>query len=125
MHPLPGKCSVCGEALTVTRLHCHSCDTSIEGQFAIGRFERLSPEQLTFVENFVRCEGKINRMEDVVGLSYPTIRARLREVIRSLGYELGSPDDASGPPEDERRKVLDDLEQGRITSQRAVQLLHR
>jgi len=75
MHPILGTCPVCGETLTVTRLHCRSCDTTIEGQFAVGAFERLSPEQLTFAEVFIRCEGKLNRMEKEMGLSYPTLRA--------------------------------------------------
>lgn len=119
------KCPVCGEALTVVRLHCRSCDTTIEGRFAIGRFERLSPDQLAFVETFIRCEGKINRMEEALALSYPTIRSRLREVIRVLGYEVAAAEDTSGPSDGDRQKILDDLELGRITSEQAVQLLRR
>ncbi|MBI3762252.1 MAG: DUF2089 domain-containing protein [Chloroflexi bacterium] len=111
--------------MTVTRLHCRSCDTAIEGQFAIGRFERLSPDQLAFVETFIHCEGKINRMEEVLKLSYPTIRARLRDVIRALGHELGPSEETSSLSDESRRKILDDLDQGRITSEQAVQLLRR
>ena len=79
------KCPVCNGELTVTRLHCETCDTSIEGRFANGAFAGLTPEQLDFIETFVRCEGKITRMEDEMALSYPTIRNRLQEVIRALG----------------------------------------
>ena len=113
--------------LTVTRLHCRSCDTSIEGQFAIGRFERLAPEQLAFVETFVSCEGKLNRMEEILHLSYPTIRSRLRDVIRAMGYEIASAEEAAGPapPGQDRNKILDELAQGWITSEQAVQLLRR
>ncbi len=124
MRPILDKCPVCGEVLTAVRLHCRNCDTTIEGQFAIGRFERLSGEQLAFVETFVRCEGKINRMEEALNLSYPTIRSRLREVIRALGYEAAG-DDPAGPAEEDRRKILDDLAEGRITSDQAVQFLRR
>src|SRR3972149_11918976 len=70
-------CPVCGERLTVARLHCRACSTSIEGQFDPGPLGRLTVEQLVFVETFVRCEGKLNRMEREVGLSYPTPRSRL------------------------------------------------
>ena len=122
MRPILDKCPVCGEVLTAVRLHCRNCDTTIEGQFTIGRFERLSGEQLAFVETFVRCEGKINRMEEALNLSYPTIRSRLREVIRALGYEAAAGDE---PAEEDRRKILDDLAEGRITSDQAVQLLRR
>ena len=75
--------------LTVTRLHCQSCDTSIDGQFTGGPFAHLTEEHLDFILTFVRCEGKINRMEQELGLSYPTIRNRLHEVIRTLGFEPG------------------------------------
>ena len=125
MHPILGTCPVCGETLTVTRLHCRSCDTTLEGQFAVGAFERLSPEQLTFAEVFIRCEGKLNRMEKEMGLSYPTLRARLNEVIRAMGYEVGQDESAPAPgiTDEERRQILDDLAAGRVTSEEAVKLL--
>jgi hypothetical protein len=106
----------------VTRLHCRNCDTSLEGHFALGRLYQLTPEQLEFVEIFIRCEGKINRVEQEIGLSYPAVRARLSEVIRALGYEVGEP----APPvisEEMRRDVLADLNAGRITSDEALRLL--
>ena len=71
MHPMPSLCPVCGDRLEVTRLHCRSCDTTIEGYFEPGRIFRLSPEQLAFVETFIRCEGRLNRMERR-SLSHPT-----------------------------------------------------
>ena len=88
MRPVIGTCPVCGEALTVTRLHCRSCDTTIEGQFALGAFERLTPEQLAFMATFIKCDGKLNRMESEMGLSYPTLRARLNELRRAMGFEI-------------------------------------
>ncbi len=124
MHPILGTCPVCGETLTVTRLHCRSCDTTIEGQFAVGAFERLTAEQLTFAETFIRCEGKLNRMEKEMGLSYPTLRGRLNELIRAMGYEVGQEEAAAaGISDEERRQILDDLAAGRVTSEEAVKLL--
>lgn len=123
MHPILGTCPVCGESLVVTRLHCRACDTTIEGQFTIGAFDRLSPEQLAFAETFIRCEGKLNRVEKELGLSYPTLRARLSELIRAMGYEVGGEEAASGPSEEERRQILEDLAAGRITSKEAVKAL--
>jgi hypothetical protein len=123
MHPILGTCPVCGETLTVTRLHCRSCDTNIEGQFAIGAFDRLSPEHLLFAETFIRCEGKLNRMEKELGLSYPTLRARLNDLIRAMGYEVGQDEAASSVSDDERRQILDDLAAGRVSSEEAVKLL--
>ena len=126
MKTLPGKCPICGENLTVTRVHCRSCDTTLEGQFSLGVLELLSKEQLLFVETFVRCEGKLNRMEKEMGLSYPTLRGRLTELIRAMGYEVGQEESAgatSGISDQDRRQVLEDLAAGRISTEQAVKSL--
>lgn len=122
MHPIIGTCPVCGETLAVTRLHCRNCDTIIEGRFSVGAFDRLNPEQLTFAETFIRCEGKLNRMEKELNLSYPTLRGRLNELIRAMGYEVGQ-EEPVGINEEERRRILDELASGRITSEAAVKAL--
>jgi len=123
MQSLPGKCPLCGGEIVVTRLHCQVCDSTIEGRFVYGGpFEHLTPEQLGFVETFVRCEGKITRMEGEIGLSYPTIRNRLQEVIRAMGYEPGG-DEPTKMTDTERRRILEDLELGKINYQEAMSLL--
>lgn len=121
MYPVPGKCPVCGEAMEVTRVYCRNCDSAVEGHFSLGPFHRLSAEQLQFAETFIRCEGKITRVEEEMGLSYPTVRARLHALIRALGYTVG-PESVGISPE-ERRKVLEDLAQGKISSEDAIGLL--
>lgn len=124
MHPLLGTCPVCGETLEVTRLHCRSCDTSIEGHFNIGAFDRLTPEQLAFAETFIRAEGKLNRMESMIGLSYPTLRSRLSDVIRAMGYEVGQEEETPyAISDEERRQILDDLSSGKLSSEEAVRRL--
>ncbi len=123
MNPVIGLCPICGESLAVTRLHCRNCDTSLEGHFTLGRLYQLNSEQLQFVETFIRCEGKINRVEQEMGLSYPAVRARLTEVIRALGYEVGESEAPSGVSEETRREILNQLSEGRITSEEAVELL--
>ena len=75
-----------------------------------------------FLELFVKNEGKITHMEKDLGLSYPTIRNRLHEIIRALGYEPGKDDDVALSEED-RRKILEDLNQGKITSEEAMEML--
>jgi hypothetical protein len=123
MHPLIGTCPVCGETLAVTRLHCRSCDTSIQGTFAIGRFDRLSLEYLEFAETFIRCEGKLNRMETELGMSYPTLRARLTELRKAMGFEIEQEEPPAGISDEERRHILDDLAAGRIKSEDAIRQL--
>jgi hypothetical protein len=121
MYPLVGQCPICNDDLIVTRLHCRTCDTTLEGHFELGRLYQLTPEQLSFIETFVRCEGKITRVEQELGISYPTVRSRLHEVIRALGYEVGEEE----PPIDEekRREILEELSQGRVSSEEAIKLL--
>jgi hypothetical protein len=121
MQTLPNKCPICKGEIIVTRLQCQDCDSVIEGRFIHCTFEALTPEQLGFVETFIRCEGKISRMEDEIGLSYPTIRNRLHEIIRALGYEPGG--EEPGMSDEERRQILDDLEQGKITYEDAMSML--
>ena len=122
MHRLPSECPVCSGEMLVTSLRCHECDTKIEGRFFTGTFSQLSEEQLAFVELFVRNEGKITRMEKDLELSYPTIRNRLNEVIRAMGFEPGE-DEFSGLSEDERKRILDDLDSGKIDYQEALRLI--
>jgi hypothetical protein len=117
------KCPVCGSELTVTRLHCETCDTSIEGRFTNGAFAGLTPEQLDFVETFIRVEGRMNRMTDEMGISYPTLRNRLHEVIRALGYEPGKEEPVEISDE-KRRSVLEELDAGKISAEDAMRLLN-
>lgn len=125
VHPMPGQCPVCGENLNVRRLHCSNCDTSIEGYFSLGRLSHLSAEQLNFVETFLRCEGTIKRVEAELGISYPTVRSRLKEVIQAMGFEVISDyaNQSDRLSDDERREILNQLDRGEITSDEALTLL--
>jgi hypothetical protein len=133
MLPLPRRCPLTGGPIVVTRFYCPDTDVSIEGRFAVETppFAQLSPDQLKFVEIFVRNEGKLNRMEDELGLSYPTIRSRLHEIIRTLGYEPGkdeagaqpAPPAPPTPPGPDRKAVLADLDAGNISFEEAMKLL--
>jgi hypothetical protein len=117
------KCPVCGEDLTVTRYHCEACDTTIEGRFENSAFPGLTAEQIEFVKVFVRCEGRINRIElEQKWGSYPTIRNRLREVIRAMGYEPGK-DESPDVTDDTRRTVLEQLDRGTISAEDAMRRL--
>ncbi len=122
MNTALSRCPVCESELNITRLHCDTCDTTLEGRFTGGPFAHLNTEQMQFVETFIRCEGKITRMEDEMGLSYPTIRNRLHEIIRALGYEPGK-DDSPDVPDERRRQILEDLDAGKISADAAMRIL--
>lgn len=116
------RCPVCQNELTITRLHCEACDTTLEGRFVGGPFDHLNRDQLEFVLTFIRCEGKLNRVETELGLSYPTLRNRLHEIIRTLGYEPGK-EESPDVSEDRRRQILEDLDAGRLTADAAMRIL--
>lgn len=125
MYPVQGACPVCGDALFVTGLQCPQCDTAMEGRFSLGRFHQLTPEQLGFAELFLRSEGKLSWAADELGVSYPTVRARLDDVIRALGYDVRdeTPAEEKQRQAERRQTILDDLAEGRVSAEEAADLL--
>ena len=115
MYPIFNVCPICEHELIATQLECRQCDTKIQGRFITGPFAGLSAGQLEFVELFIRNEGKITRMQEELELSYPTIRNRLHNIIRALGYEPG--EEPPGLTDEERRRKL---EQGKIEYDEAI-----
>jgi hypothetical protein len=146
IYDVDGSCPVCGGAMTVTRLGCGRCGSALEGAFRLsaaggakrsgplapraetesrfGRLARLNDAQIEFVEAFLRCRGVIKNVEDMLGISYPTVRARLNEALDSMGF---TGDDESPAPDDRRlrHEILADLAAKRITTDEAHSLLRR
>jgi hypothetical protein len=122
MNPSIHACPACGNDLIVERYRCESCDTLVEGRFENSAFPGLTTQQVEFVRTFVRCEGKITRMEVELGLSYPTIRNRLQDVIRAMGYEPKR-EEAANRSSDKRLAVLNELDAGRMTADEAMRAL--
>ena len=85
-HDVISTCPVCSGELAVTRLHCRSCGTTLEGEFSVGRFGRLTREQLVLLESFLRSRGNLRDMERELGISYPTVRSRVEALVRALGF---------------------------------------
>ncbi len=125
-------CPVCQHELSVTRLHCRECGTTLEGDFSVGRFGRLSREQLALLESFLRSRGNLREMERELGLSYPTVRGRVDALVRSLG--LGGDDSGAadagpagarsdGADPQTRRKILERLARREISAEEAAAAL--
>jgi hypothetical protein len=128
-HDVISTCPVCSSELAVTRLHCASCGTTLEGDFSVGRFGRLSRDQLALLESFLRSRGNLRDMERELGISYPTVRSRVEQLIRSLGFgPRGDDDDAVvGAPADEgstagatRQDILERLARHEIGAEEAA-----
>lgn len=116
MARLIGACPSCDDPMEVRRLECPSCGVAVEGQFDMGPLARLSPEQMSFVEAFLRARGKIKDVEEDLGISYPTVVSRLTDVLVTLGFEQGD-DPRLG---ERRQRILDDLAAGRLSAAEAT-----
>lgn len=122
MNKALGSCPICGKEMKVTRLECDYCLSALEGSFSLCKFCGLSPDQLRFVEVFLRSRGNIKEVERAFGISYPTVRNRLDEVIRALGYKV---DEGRDSLQEKRKEILDSLESGEINADEASKLLKR
>lgn len=111
------QCPVCTETLKITKLHCSNCHTTIENEFELSKLASLTMEQLHFVEVFLACRGNIKEVEKEMGVSYPTVRGKLNDVIHSLGYETKKRNDV------DEKNVVAMLENGEITAEEAIKLL--
>lgn len=123
-HDVISTCPVCSNELSVTRLHCKSCGTTIEGEFSVGRFGRLTREQTTLLESFLRSRGNLRDIERELGISYPTVRARVEALVRALGF--GPRDDEHDPQTDDatdatsREAILERLARREISAEDAA-----
>jgi hypothetical protein len=124
-------CPVCAGELEISRLHCSTCGTTIEGEFGVGRFGRLSREQMALLESFLRSRGNLKEMERALGISYPTVRARVEALVQALGLADGDAvevivTDEDAGEDDEvavaaQREILEKLARGEIDSAAAAE----
>ena len=80
----PTTCPSCGGVLSVKNLHCAECQTTVQGDFAIHPLLRLSADEQQFVHAFIMCSGSLKQMANDMGLSYPTVRNLLDDIIEQL-----------------------------------------
>lgn len=84
----PTICPSCGGVLSVKSLQCAECQTTVQGDFAIHPLLRLSADEQQFVHAFIMCSGSLKQMAADMGLSYPTVRNILDNIIEKLkSYE--------------------------------------
>ncbi len=103
--PVLSQCPLCGERATVTEVSCPACDIHIRGQFTLSRYDSLSAEQGQFLETFLRCRGVIRDVEAALGISYPTVRARLDGLLGALNLTSEGSADAPAPTDAEQKAI--------------------
>ena len=117
------QCPVCDASLRISELACTSCDTRLRGSFPPPPLARLPQEQQEFIETFVRCRGVIREVERALGISYPTVRARLDAAVDALESVRNDQDDSAR--ESQRREILRRVAEGALTAAEAAPLLRR
>ena len=105
-----------GQDIVVERVRLAGKEIAIEGRFELPQLARLSPEDQVFVVAFVRSHGSIKEMEQVFGVSYPTIKSRLTRIAESLDF-------VDTNPSPSRAEIFDRLRRGEITAQDAIREL--
>lgn len=128
MHSVPARCPVCGGTLRIREVVCENCHTQIRGEFSAStcRYCGLDPEQRQFLEVFLRCRGVYNCVERELNISYPTVKARLEALLQALGLSaVGEEKVEEMDIQARRTAILDALERGEITADKAAEELRR
>jgi len=112
------KCPVCEGNLKAVKLKCETCGTVIENSFDFPKLLMLSREQLEFVTVFLKCRGNIKDVERELGISYPTVRLKLDQIVEIMK------DDVASNAKTSRQEILDKIEGGQISPEEAVTLLN-
>lgn|SRR5690606_31009182 len=122
MYNAPQQCPTCGSALQIQELACPTCSTIVRGRWAANPFSRLTDDQQTFLLLFVRSRGNLSDVERTLGVSYPTVRGKLEDIIAALE----EPEPAPAPaPSTEREKILERIARGELTVDEGMAQLRR
>ena len=107
-----------GKPVTIERVRLVDSDVAIEGSFSLPPLANLSAEDQVFVMAFIRCHGSIKDMEQMFGISYPTVKNRINRIAKQLEFvEI-----VAISPEEE---VISELEHGDISAEEAIRRLSK
>jgi hypothetical protein len=118
MEQFRAECPNCGDKLILRSLGCPGCGLELNGEIEVPRLLRLSPEEREFIELFVLSGGSLKEVGQWLGISYPTVRIKLNQVIQKL-------QSLSGLEQKERLEILTKVEKGEISAQEAVKYLKK
>lgn len=121
-HRAPSDCPVCGDQLHVTRLGCTSCGTELAGVFRTCEFCALSAVEIETLRVFLASRGNLREVEKHLGVSYPTARLRLTQLLMRLGLS-GEADNGAPTQKLSRDDVLAQVAAGSLSPAEAYKLL--
>lgn len=110
------QCPICKEKIKVKKFECRKCGVSFEGEFYTSPIVSLSEEQQSFIELFVLSSGSLKEMAGILGVTYPTVRARLDEIIEALKDEMKE-------REGYKKELLDKIEKGKISPEKVADII--
>jgi hypothetical protein len=125
MYQAPGNCPTCETQLGIRELGCSQCGTIVRGDWFSNPFQRLSSDQQSFLILFVRSRGNLSEVERALGVSYPTVRAKLEELINAMADAPAEPQAEADSAMSSRRAVLDRVARGELPASEALELLRR
>lgn len=122
LHPLPSQDPISGSELYISELTAEQSGVVIRGKFEIPRYAKLKPDHAQFLEVFLRCRGILSSVEKELGLSYPTVRARLDAMLQALDLppmKTESRQERTTYSNGVANDILSQLEAGSITPEEA------
>ncbi|WP_400243918.1 DUF2089 domain-containing protein [Niallia sp. JL1B1071] len=122
-YPVINDCPVCHQELHVTKLECGNCHTTIENRFHLSKWHAFSDEQMHFIETFILSRGSIKEVEKKLGISYPTVRGKLDDIIQIMTEGEATERKASNISVERKADILGKLENNEITADEAIQLM--
>jgi hypothetical protein len=109
------RCPGCDRPMRIRQIACDACNVNLDGEFEVSALGRLSPEDQVFVQAFLRHHGSIKKMEELFGVSYPTVKNRLHAITARLDRTFQAPSPNS--------LVLEQLSRGEISVDEAMERL--
>lgn len=83
-HKLPVVCPSCSGSLHVSQLTCPECSTQVSGNYPLPVLLRLPADEQSFILQFFLSGGSLKEMASQTGVSYPTMRNRVDDLIEKI-----------------------------------------
>lgn len=129
MYKAPVICPVCGNKLHIEKLKCSNCNSKIEGEFELNEFATLSNENIDFLRLYLLNRGNLSKVSEILGISYPTALNKFNKLLKDLGYiqkeTFEEPNEQPQNTELEKKKIIEMLANGAISSKEAIEKLKK